>query len=84
MELEGVEDKLLYKKGLNKELDRKFAQYKKKNIWAGDGHLGALTDIEDFRQAVEERKDDPWENSNPGGDKVGGLHKKNRCLPQDC
>ena len=46
MELEGVEDKLLYKKGLNKELDRKFAQYKKKNIWAGDGHLEALTDIE--------------------------------------
>ena len=45
MELEGV-DKLLYKKGLNKELDRKFAQYKKKNIWAGDGHLEALTDIE--------------------------------------
>ena len=46
MELEGVEDKLLYKKGLNKELDRKFAQYKKKNIWAGDGYLEALTDIE--------------------------------------
>ena len=46
MELEGVEDKLLYNKGLNKELDRKFAQYKKKNIWAGDGHLEALTDIE--------------------------------------
>ena len=46
MEFEGVEDKLLYKKGLNKELDRKFAQYKKKNIWAGDGHLEALTDIE--------------------------------------
>ena len=46
MELEGVEDKLLYKKGLNKELDTKFSQYKKKNIWAGDGHLEALTDIE--------------------------------------
>ena len=46
MEFEGVEDKLLYKKGLNKELDRKYAQYKKKNIWAGDGHLEALTDIE--------------------------------------
>ena len=46
MELEGVEDKLLYKKGLNKELDRKFAKYKRKNIWAGDGHLEALTDIE--------------------------------------
>ena len=45
MELEGV-DKLLYKKGLNKELDRKFAKYKRKNIWAGDGHLEALTDIE--------------------------------------
>ena len=46
MELEGAEDKLLYKKGLNKELDSKFAQYKKKNIWAGDGYLDALTDIE--------------------------------------
>ena len=46
MELEGAQDKLLYKKGLNKELDSKFAQYKKKNIWAGDGYLDALTDIE--------------------------------------
>ena len=46
MVLVGVEDKLLYKKGVNKEVVRKIAQYKKKNIWAGDGHLEAMADFE--------------------------------------
>ena len=44
--MSGLEDEALYKKGHDKDLDRKFAQYKKNNIWAGDGYQEALTDNE--------------------------------------
>ena len=60
--MNGLEDEALYKKGHDKDLDRKLAQYKKMNIWAGDGYLEALTDNEVKNMGELWRK----ERMNPG------------------
>ena len=44
--MNGSEHKDLYRKGHDKDLDRKFALYKKKNIWAGNAYLETLTEDE--------------------------------------
>ena len=36
-------DEPIYRKGLDEDLDQKYAQYKKKNIWAGNAYHEILT-----------------------------------------
>ena len=44
--MSGSDETVLYKKGLNKELDKKMRIYKKISVWSGPAISEALTDEE--------------------------------------
>ena len=63
--MSGSDEALLYKKGLNKELDEKVRMYKKISVWSGPAISEALTD-EEIKIMVtlwRKEKQTPWKLS---------------------
>ena len=56
--MSGSDEGLLYKKGLNKELDKKVRMYKKISVWSGPARSEALTEEE--IKIVRKEKQTPW------------------------
>ena len=56
--MSGSDEGLLYKKGLNKELDKKVRMYKKISVWSGPAISEALTEEE--IKIVRKEKQTPW------------------------
>ena len=56
--MSGSDEALLYKKGLNKELDKKVRMYKKISVWSGPARSEALTEEE--IKIVRKEKQTPW------------------------
>ena len=63
--MSGSDEGLLYKKGQNKELDKKVRMYKKISVWSGHAISEALTE-EEIKMMVtlwRKEKQKPWKLS---------------------
>ena len=63
--MSGSDEGLLYKKGLNKELDKKMRMYKKISVWSGPAISEALTgeEIKIIVTLWGKEKQTPWKLS---------------------